>query len=87
VNLYCEYCARLYVSALCVGHLQVYIREGVHYTLATPVRDLVLRIIELRWCLGYSDRGGGTIIINWDLLAAWSCVFLILFYMGVKLGR
>jgi hypothetical protein len=54
---------KLHVSALYLGHLQAYIRGGVHYTIAILIRDIVLRNIELRWCLRFTVRGDGILLL------------------------
>jgi hypothetical protein len=60
---------KLHVSAFYLGNLQAYIRGGVHYTLAIPIRDVVLRNTELWRCLQFTVIRGGS-IINWGLLPA-----------------
>jgi hypothetical protein len=63
--LQCNIPNTLHVSALYLGHLQAYIRGGVHYTLVIPIRGLVLRKIKL-WVVsvGYCDRGSVINLLN-----------------------
>lgn len=54
----------LHVSAFCLGQLEAYMRGDVRYTLAIPIRNLILWNIGLRSCLQFTVAGEEVLLLT-----------------------